>query len=44
VFVHTDPRRGLYQSIVQLRRKAMLRPVRLPEVELAVSELFRAGR
>jgi Uma2 family endonuclease len=44
VFVHTSPRRASYRSIVQLRRKDVLRPMRLPGVELAVSELFRARR
>ena len=44
VFVHTDPARGAYRSIVRLRRKEVLRPVHLPGLELTVSELFRAPR
>jgi Uma2 family endonuclease len=40
VFVHTHPKHGRYQTVVQLRRKAVLRPVRLPGVELGVSDLF----
>lgn len=44
VFVHTHPNHGIYQSIVQLRRKDVLRPLRLPDVELTVSDLFRAAR
>jgi Uma2 family endonuclease len=44
VFVHTDPVRGAYRSILQLRRKDVLRPVRLPGIELTVAELFRAPR
>jgi Uma2 family endonuclease len=44
VFVHTEPSRGVYRSVVQLRRKEVLRPLRLPEIELTVAELFRAMR
>jgi Uma2 family endonuclease len=44
VFVHTDPARGAYRSIVRLRRKDVLRPVCLPGVALAVGNLFRASR
>jgi hypothetical protein len=39
-----DPRRGAYRSITRLRRKEVLRPVRLPGIELTVGELFRASR
>jgi Uma2 family endonuclease len=44
VFVHTCPVDGMYESILQLRRKDVLRPLRLPGFELTVSELFRASR
>ena len=44
VLVHTEPRRGAYQSIVELRARQVLRPLRLPGVELTVRELFRAPR
>jgi Uma2 family endonuclease len=44
VFVHTDPARGAYRSITRLRRKEVLRPIRLPGIELTVGELFRASR
>jgi len=41
VFVHTDPARGIYQSVVQLRRKSVLRPIRLPGIEWMVGDVFR---
>ena len=44
VFVHTAPARGAYRSVVQLRGKHVLRPLRLPGVAWTVSELFRAAR
>jgi len=44
VFVHTEPARGTYRSIVRLRRKDVLRPVYVPGIELTVAELFRAPR
>jgi Uma2 family endonuclease len=44
VLVHTDPARGTYQSIVELRRKHLLRPGRLPGVAWTVGDLFRAPR
>lgn len=42
VFVHTDPYRGAYRSIVQLRSRDCLRPVMLPEISIRVGELFSA--
>ncbi|HEX8110970.1 MAG TPA: Uma2 family endonuclease [Kofleriaceae bacterium] len=44
VFVHTDPGRGTYRSVVQLSRKDVLRPVCLPGIALTVGELFRSSR
>jgi hypothetical protein len=44
VFVHRDPARGVYRSIVQLRGNSVLRPLRLPGISLAVRDLFRARR
>jgi len=42
VFVHTDPFRGSYRSIVQLRRKDVLRPIHLPAIELRVADVLAA--
>jgi len=42
VFIHTDPARGVYRSVVQLRRKDVLRPALLPEIVIRVSEVFSA--
>jgi Uma2 family endonuclease len=44
VFVHTEPSRGVFRSVVQLRRKEVLRPLRVPGIALTVAELFRAMR
>jgi Uma2 family endonuclease len=42
VFVHTEPVRGAYRSIVRLRRKDVLRPALLPAIAIPVSALFAA--
>jgi Uma2 family endonuclease len=42
VLVHTEPRRGAYRSVVELRGKEVLRPMRLPGIAMTVAELFRA--
>jgi len=42
VFVHTDPYRGAYRSIVQLRSRDWLRPVMLPELSFRIADLFSA--
>jgi Uma2 family endonuclease len=42
VFVHTDPLRGGYRSIVQLRRKDVLRPRLLPGIAIRVADVLAA--
>jgi Uma2 family endonuclease len=43
VFVHTDPARGAYRSVVRLGRGDVLRPTLLPEIEIAVTDVFASG-
>lgn len=42
VLVHTEPVRGAYQSIVELRRGDVLQPRLLPEVAIRVSDVLAA--
>jgi Uma2 family endonuclease len=42
IFVHTDPARSAYRSIVKLRRRDVLRPALLPEVAISVADVFAA--
>lgn len=42
VYVHTDPRNGAYRSIVRLRGKHVLRPLRLPDIALRVADVIAA--
>src|SRR5688572_15455038 len=39
VFVHTDPARGAYRSVMRLRRGDVLRPRLLPGIEIAVADV-----
>lgn len=42
VFVHTQPLGSVYRSIIQLRRRDILRPTRLPSIEIAVADILAA--
>jgi Uma2 family endonuclease len=42
VFVHTHPTKGVYQWVIQHRQKDVLRPARLPEISIGVSDVFSA--
>ena len=42
VFVHTHPTRGVYDLVVRLHRKDVLRPAHLPEIELRIADMFSA--
>jgi Uma2 family endonuclease len=42
VFVHTDPVGGIYRSIVQLRKRDVLRPRRLPAIAISVADVLAA--
>jgi Uma2 family endonuclease len=42
VFVHTHPTKGVYDLVVQLHRKDVLRPAHLPEIELRIADMFAA--
>jgi Uma2 family endonuclease len=40
VWVHTQPKRGTYTSVVKLGRRGTLAPTKLPGVSISIADMF----